>query len=184
MLRRLDQAPRWVRVPPPSAEPCFTRTRGILAQRITKLGAYAPIFASRFGVFSDRFLPRAGRFWRRNVTVCRPFCCRFVVVLTQESPRCCPCLYRSFAARRPTLAGSRDPIADLAVAQELRRKARRRRYYSSRLDPVRGYIEDQLIAGASYRGIAMSLLEFHHIKVDHSTIRRAVNRWQADGKTP
>ena len=78
----------------------------------------------------------------------------------------------------------RDPIADLKVVQSLRKKERKQRQYSSRLDPVRGYIEDQLIAGASYRGIAMSLLEFHHIKVDHSTIRRAVNRWQADGKTP
>jgi hypothetical protein len=89
-----------------------------------------------------------------------------------------------FSLRRFHLPLDRDPIADLKVVQSLRRKVRRRRYYSSRLDPVRSYIEDQLMAGASYQDVAWSLRMFRRIKVDQSTIRRAVNRWQADAETP
>ena len=79
---------------------------------------------------------------------------------------------------------SRDPVADLEVVRALRKKARRGRRYSSRLDPLRGYIERQRTAGASYRDITKSLLMFHRIKVHHSTVKRAVDRWKMDAKTP
>lgn len=79
---------------------------------------------------------------------------------------------------------SSDPISDIEVVRDMRRKARRRRYYSSRLDPVRSYIEDQLMAGASYREIAWSLAMFHRIRVSASTIKRAIDRWQAEAETP
>ena len=82
------------------------------------------------------------------------------------------------------MSHSRDPAADLKVVRALRKKTRRGRQYSSRLDPLRTYIEAQRQANASYREIAKSLQMFHHMKVDPSTIKRAVDRWQAEAKTP
>ena len=79
---------------------------------------------------------------------------------------------------------SSDPVADLKVVQDLRKKARRRRQYSSRLDPVRSYIEGRRSTGDSYRDIAWSLQIFYRIKVDHSTIKRAVDRWKVDAENP
>jgi hypothetical protein len=39
------------------------------------------------------------------------------------------------------------------------------------------------MADASYRDIAKSLRIFHHLTVDHSTVRRAIDHWQDKDQT-
>ena len=70
-----------------------------------------------------------------------------------------------------------DPLGDLSLVKRRRRTTQRRRFYGSRLDTHRDYIEAQRRAGASFEDIALSLRMFHNMHVCSTTILRATQRW-------
>ena len=77
------------------------------------------------------------------------------------------------------MAQKNDPVGDLSKVKRRRKTTQRRRFYRSRLDPHRAYIEEQRRAGASYKDIALSLRMFRKLHVNATTVLRAVQRWDA-----
>ena len=72
-----------------------------------------------------------------------------------------------------------DPMGDLLLVKKRRKTTQRRRFYGSRLDTHRTYIEAQRRAGASFEDIALSLRLFHQMRVSPTTVWRATQLWNA-----
>ena len=73
---------------------------------------------------------------------------------------------------------SSDLLQQLEQIKTQRRTARHKRFRSSRLDRHRAEIEALARADASWADIAIWLRTYKRVKVDRSTVGRALARWQ------